>query len=279
MQIAEPLYKFSCSKEMWGIRQAKAFLSLKQAMASAPVLKHADFKKDFVIFSDASDLGGGAVLSQKHGEEFFPVAYASWLFKDAEINYSTTEREMLALIKAVRKWKPFFLEKKFQCFTDHKALTGMQNLKDPHGRIARWVMLLNEFNTNINYIPGEKNIVPDVMSRHPDGSDKIAVILDPFTKLSKLHVIEAIAANFLTVLPTDKEWAEEQRRDPQLYPLIRYLEHAELPDDDKYAIQIIKKADKFALKGEHKILAFVTPSEGEKDSNLINLIQNMLKLA
>ena len=84
---------------------------------------------------------------------------------------------MLALIKAVRKWKPFFLEKKFQCYTDHKSLTGMQDLKDPHGRIARWVMLLNEFNTNISYIPGKSNTLADVLSRRPEGSEKIASVL------------------------------------------------------------------------------------------------------
>ena len=72
MAIAEPLYKFSCSKEMWGIRQAKAFLSLKQAMASAPVLKHADFNKDFVIFSDASDLGGKQYYHSNTVRNIFP---------------------------------------------------------------------------------------------------------------------------------------------------------------------------------------------------------------
>ena len=103
MHIAGPLYKFSTGKEIWGEAQRTSFQKLKEAMVSAPVLKHADFSKDFVIFSDASDLAGGAVLAQEHNGVYFPVSYASWLFKNAELNYSTTEREMLALIKAVKK--------------------------------------------------------------------------------------------------------------------------------------------------------------------------------
>src|SRR5260370_37983683 len=124
MHIADPLFKYSSGKALWGDSVTQACWKLKRAMVSAPVLKHPDFNKQFVIFSDASATGGGAVLSQEHDGIYFPVAYASWIFSDAERNYSTTEREMLALVKATKKWKSFFLEKKFHAMTDHKALTG-----------------------------------------------------------------------------------------------------------------------------------------------------------
>src|SRR5271157_1300267 len=106
-----------------GGEEQTAFQNLKDAMLSPTILHHPNFDEDFYIFSDAS----AAVLMQKHENNFFPVSYASWIFSPTERNYSTTEREMLALIKAIRKWKGYFLFKKIQIKTDHKSLTGVMN--------------------------------------------------------------------------------------------------------------------------------------------------------
>ena len=103
------------------VEEQNAFFNLKAAMLSPAILHHPDFSKDFHIFSDASLIGAGAVLMQEHEGPFFPISYASWIFSSTERNYSTTEREMLALIKAIRKWKGYFLFKKIKIKTDHKS--------------------------------------------------------------------------------------------------------------------------------------------------------------
>src|SRR5215469_14828899 len=100
-----------------------------------------------------------------HNSQYFPIAYGSWLFSPTQRRYSTTEREMLALILAVRKWKGYFLNRKFSAKTDHKALTGYMNLHDPHGRIARWTAELNQFNFKLQYVPGKNNEIADALSR------------------------------------------------------------------------------------------------------------------
>ena len=104
------------------------------------------------------------------------MSYASWIFSSTERSYSTTEREMLALIKAIRKWKGYFLFKKLEIQTDHKSLTGIMNLKDPHGRIARWTHELSEFSFNLKHIKGTDNIIPDALSsRHAQHPSCISV--------------------------------------------------------------------------------------------------------
>ena len=122
-------------------------------------------------------------------------------------------------------------------------------------------MLLNQFNYTIEYIPGHENVIPDALSRGYEQSSSIAAITESLANLGTIDLVEVVAGNFITVLPSDDEWAKEQHKDSQLYPLIRYLEHAELPEDDEYALTIIKKADKFVLQGEYKILAIVNKVE------------------
>ena len=86
-------------------------------------------------------------LGRKH-----VVSYVSWLFSETQQRYSTTEREMLALILAVRKWKLFLYHTKFYAETDHKPLVGYMDLSDPFGdKIARWAAELNQFNLYLNY--------------------------------------------------------------------------------------------------------------------------------
>ena len=86
------------------------------------------------------------------------------MFNETQRNYSTTERELLALILAARKWKGLFWDKKFHTKTDHKPLLAIKTHKDPYGRIARWMMELDQFNFKIDYIPGVENIAPDSLS-------------------------------------------------------------------------------------------------------------------
>jgi hypothetical protein len=256
MRIAEPLYKITHKTSIWKweAEQQQAFENMKAAMLGPTILHHPDFSKDFYIFSDASLIGAGAVLMQKHGETLFPVSYASWIFIPAERNYSTTEREMLALVKAVRKWKGYFLFKKLEIHTDHKSLTGIMNLKDPHGRIARWTHELGEFHFNLKHIKGTDNIVPDALSRAEAVSSIIASVL---SDLGNIEEYEAVCGIDILSLPSDEEWHQEQSQDAFCFKFVQFILNKKLPLDNKWALEILREEHNYVIL-EDNVLYKVT---------------------
>ena len=106
---------------------------MKQPLTTAPLLVHSDFSKPFLVATDGSSVAIGAVLSQldKSVREH-PVYYASRSLKKAERNYSTYEREGLAVVFALKKFRHYRLCKKFKLFTDYEPLNYVVNNKDPH---------------------------------------------------------------------------------------------------------------------------------------------------
>jgi len=158
---AAPLYKCTTHFE-WEAPQKEAFHILKEAVTCAPVLRIADYTKPFEVFCDASDAGIGAVLMQ----DGHPLAYESKKFSPAEINYSTMEKELLAVIHALKKWR-IYLDggNPFIVYTDNMAVSFLHSKQTLSRREARWLDLLSEFNLVIKHRPGEHNEVADTLSR------------------------------------------------------------------------------------------------------------------
>ena len=144
--IAKPLHnltKRNVSFE-WKHEHQLAFDMLKEQLISAPIMTYPDFSKKFILATDASDWGIGAVLSQKdEGNLEHPIAYASRLLSAPEQNYTTVERECLAIIWAVRHFKHYLHGPKFDLYTDNSALTWLKNRSQPKGRVARWIFELS----------------------------------------------------------------------------------------------------------------------------------------
>lgn len=151
----------------WKSPQQNAFDTLKALLTSAPILRQADGSKEFIIKSDASSYAIGAVLVQGEGLEEHPVEYASRLLLPAERNYSTTEREALAVVWAVAKFRGYIEGTAITVVTDHQALKWLMTLKSPTGRLARWALQLQPYNLKIQYTPGRSNLVADTLSRPP----------------------------------------------------------------------------------------------------------------
>ena len=145
-----------------------AFEDIKVALTTAPVLALPNFSKPFDIQCDASGFGLGAVLLQ----EGRPIAYESRQQTAAELNYPTTEQELLSCIHALRTWR-CYLEgaAEFRLYTDHGANTFLETQPSLSGRWARWQDFLSRFHFTWNFIPGSKNNVADSLSRRPAGTE------------------------------------------------------------------------------------------------------------
>ena len=168
--VAEPLYQL-LKKDVafeWRGVQHSAFNQLKQALTSPPLMLLPNFDRDFVLCTDASGTGLGAVLSQLDDEgSEHPVYYCSRTLNPAERNYSTTKRECLAVKWACHLFRPYLLGRPFKLYTDHAALKWLFKMKDPESTLMRWILLLQEYDMTILSRPGTANANADALSRLP----------------------------------------------------------------------------------------------------------------
>ncbi|XP_011863867.1 PREDICTED: uncharacterized protein LOC105559856, partial [Vollenhovia emeryi] len=151
----------------WGNKEQESFDTLRNALCQEPILQYPDFTKPFLLTTDASGTAIGAILSQGKIGKDQPISYASRVLNDAERNYSTIEKELLAIVYAVQHFRPYLYGKKFTLVTDHKPLTWLHKLKDPTSRLARWRIKLAEYDYEIIYKPGKINANADALSRNP----------------------------------------------------------------------------------------------------------------
>ena len=139
----------------------EAFNKCKELITNAPILQYPDFEKQFRITSDSSNVAIGAVLSQND----HPISYFSRTLNSAEQNYSTIEKELLAVVEACRHFRPYVYGRKFIIETDHKPLTWLWSLKTPNSRLIRWRIKLEEYDYEVKYKKGCENNVADALSR------------------------------------------------------------------------------------------------------------------
>ncbi|KAL4153144.1 hypothetical protein QTP88_000977 [Uroleucon formosanum] len=150
---------------IWTSECQEAFEKLKIILCNEPLLQYPDFEKPFIITCDASNYAVGCVLSQGVIPADLPIAYASRTLNKAEINYSTTEKELVAIMFGVKQFRPYVYGQKFTIITNHKPLTWLFIVKDPGSRLLRWRIKLDEFDYEIQYKSGKTNLNADVLSR------------------------------------------------------------------------------------------------------------------
>ncbi|GFY20252.1 retrovirus-related Pol polyprotein from transposon 17.6 [Trichonephila clavipes] len=139
--VCEPLYRLKKkgAKFNWSTVAQDSFDKIKRALTEAPVLQLSNFTEQFNLFTDASGVGIGAVLSQNHR----PTAFASRTLNKAERNCSVTEGERLAVIWALNKFKTYFGSLPVKVIKDHAALTKLTNGKNLSSRMIRWTLKLS----------------------------------------------------------------------------------------------------------------------------------------
>lgn len=146
-------------------RYIQTFNICKELLINDPILQYPDFSKPFNLTTDASNYAIGAILSQGPIGSDKPVCYASRTLTDSEVNYSTIEKELLAIVWATKYFRPYLFGHKFKIITDHKPLTWLMNLKDPNTKLVRWRLKLEEYDYEITYKKGKSNTNADALSR------------------------------------------------------------------------------------------------------------------
>lgn len=203
-RIVKPLTRLLQKEQpwKWTITQQTAFDKLKKEFTSAPVLQHPNINKPFYIETDASAFARSGVLSQKDSEgKLHPCAFISKTLAQTEQNYDIHDREMLAIVAALKEWQVYIMSSpEIQVITDHEALKYFQTTKNLNHRQIRWSSFLSQFKLNITYRPGKESAKPDVLSRLPQ-LEKFKQAPPPqsfFTRdhtiltLSDLQIIEEI---------------------------------------------------------------------------------------
>ncbi|KAM2957607.1 hypothetical protein FF2_024562 [Malus domestica] len=143
----------------------KAFTHLKEMLTSAPIIRPPDWSIPFELMCDASGYALGAVLGQRKDKQPHVIYYASRTLNDAQLNYSTTEKELLAVVFALDKFRSYLLGTKVIIYTDHAALKYLLTKKEAKPRLIRWMLLLQEFDIEIRDKKGSENVVADHLSR------------------------------------------------------------------------------------------------------------------
>ena len=167
--VAAPLTdltKRGCpNKIVWVDALERSFVILKKLLSSNPVLRLPDLSREFILQTDASEVGLGACLLQDFDGQKSPVAYASKKLTKSELNYSVIEKECLALVWAIRKFHVYLYGKDFILETDHQPLVYLRQSKMENGRLVRWALALQPYECKIRAIKGSQNVCADYLSR------------------------------------------------------------------------------------------------------------------
>ena len=168
-QLAKPLHRLTKNNRefQWTDQCQQAFNTLRRLLVSAPVLAFPDCGREFILDTDASEQGIGAVLSQVHldGQEHV-VAFASRVLSKAERKYSVTRKELLAVIVFIHHFRPYLLGHRFVLRSDHSSLLWLKIFKDPKGQLARWLEHLEQYTFEVVHRKGSSHGNADALSHY-----------------------------------------------------------------------------------------------------------------
>jgi len=207
--IATPLYKLHRKEAalVWEQSQQHAFDTLKQRLISAPVLSMPMDGACYYLDCDASGTGLGVVLSQDHDGVEVVIAYASRTLTQPEQNYDVTHRELLPVVFGLQTFRQYLLGRHFVLRIDHAALKWLRRTPEPMGQLARWLILMEEYDFDVQHRAGTKHGNADGLSRRPATADSGEAALVRVAVVSSDAVVDA------TVVAEQQEAAREHLGD------------------------------------------------------------------
>ena len=221
---------------VWSEECENSFQRLKILIAEKPILQLPDWNLPFELCTDASNYGTGAILYQRdvslpRNRQLRVIGYYSHTFTKPEVNYPTTQKEGLAVIKAIKYFQSYLEGKSFTVHTDHQALTHLMTLKEPKGRLGRWQVFLMSYDIKINHRPGSLLTDADAISR--------LCVDSPDNKKS-------------LVVSNDQKLPQELDRDKVSYVLKRYHDDKDSGGHDGFMRTYHKIRSRFKWKGMKK---------------------------
>ena len=196
-----------------------AFEEIKIKLVQAPIMAAPEWDQGFEIMCDASDFAMGAVLGQRKKKIFRTIYYASRTFNEAQENYSTTEKEMLAIVFACEKFRQYILGSHVIIHTDHAAIKHLMSKKEAKPRLIRWVLLLQEFDLEIKDKKGCDNVIADHLSRveRSNAEEEKVILTENFPdeqlfKVSCQLPWYAVIVNYLACGVVPSEFSYQQKR-------------------------------------------------------------------
>ncbi|CAI4220874.1 unnamed protein product, partial [Auanema sp. JU1783] len=228
-EISAPLYDLLKGKIKWCWEDChqQCVDQLKLILTTAPVLKPPFGDRPFFIESDASNIALGCVLLQEHSDNShpYPVAFASRKLVGPERRYPPIEIEALGIVFALQQFRTYVLGTKTTIITDHRPLTSLMKRRDLIGRLAKFQLIIQEYDVDIQYRPGKENSVPDALSRYIGDEVNHPKITKPKTKTSYVN----------SIMPV---------KEPTMTDLVKHTNILSIQTKNKWITETIKEFDK-----------------------------------
>ncbi|XP_077222173.1 uncharacterized protein LOC143856016 [Tasmannia lanceolata] len=216
-KIARPLTNLLAKDENFDFSNecVESFEHLKKELTTAPIIQAPIWTEPFEVMCDASDFAIGAVLGQRINNLSHVIHYASRTLNDAQLNYTTTEKEFLAVVFALEKFRSYLIGSHVIVYTDHSAIKYLVAKKDAKARLIRWVLLLQEFGLEIRNKKGTENLVADHLSRLSNAKDDECPINESFPDEQLLAISSepwyADIVNYLVTGATPDHWSTQDK--------------------------------------------------------------------
>jgi hypothetical protein len=229
-KVAGPLHALTKKDVpyLWSPQCQNAFEQIRELLTTTPILCYPNFKRPFILETDASGCGLGAVLAQEQDDkQVRPISYASRSLQKHERNYGITELEGLGVVWAVKHFRTYLYGHQCIVYTDHEALKSLLNTPQPSGKLARWGMALQEMDLTIVHRSGKKNGNADALSRFslPTSSDE--------------NLTCGVVATVTEESVAQEDLASQHKSDMGLAAIIYYIESGVLPEDEALARKVV----------------------------------------
>ncbi|RVW66466.1 Retrovirus-related Pol polyprotein from transposon 17.6 [Vitis vinifera] len=212
-KLARPLCELLVkdAKFIWDDRCQRSFEELKLFLTTTPIVRAPNWQLPFEVMCDASDFAIGVVLGQREDGKPYVIYYASKTLNEVQRNYTTTKKELLAVVFALDKFHAYLVGSFIVVFTDHSALKYLLTKQDDKARLIRWILLLQEFNLQIKDKKGVENVVADHLSRLAITHNSHGLPINDDFPEESLMLVEvapwyAHIANYLVTGEVPSEW-------------------------------------------------------------------------